>query len=265
MTSDRLPLLPHSPLPLSPVHFILAPFRFHSSVMTSINDLVLQMQLMRDQAPAGTVPVQASMYLAIAFGRTPSDVFSDKELVNCPIYLDHATFIRTVRRLLPLDEHGSRSGYTGVAPKEDLAGLLKTFGRDPIEVDDYITQYVPEDQVSLNKFLRILAKPIAGQRYPVGVYTVSRPLQGPPAKVYTIHSPNRTRGRERSKAAIGMPIQRDAVALSLARRLKYAKYRSSLQRHRARRNSDATDTSSVASVDDRDLNALAFRLCGLEL
>lgn len=231
--------------------------------MATLNDLVLSLQLLRDQAPAGTVPVQAAMYLAISFGRTPSEVFLDKELAKCSIYLDHATFIRTVRRLLPLDDQGTRSEYQGLAPREDLAGLLKIFGRDPIEVEQYMATHVPELQVGLNKFLRILAKPIAGQRYPIGIYTVSRPLDGPPAKVYATATV--TRRRERSKAAMGMPVARDAVALALARRLKYQKYRTSLQRRR--RNSDATDTSSSSgeSSNEVDVNVLAFRLCGLEL
>ncbi|KAG8895913.1 hypothetical protein FRB99_000278, partial [Tulasnella sp. 403] len=220
--------------------------------MASINDLVLQLQLLRDQAPSGTVPLQASMYLAIAFGRSPSDVFTDKELTSCPLYLDHATFIRTVRRLLPLDENGTRAEYKGTAPKDDLRGLLKTFGRDPIEVDDYLMNNVPEENVMLNKFLRILAKPIAGQRYPVGVYAVSRPLDGPATKGYTTHTVTRNARRDRSKAAIGMPVTRDSVALALARRLRYQKYRSTLLRHRSRRNSSGTDTSSESGMEDRD-------------
>jgi len=232
--------------------------------MASVNDLILQLQILRDQAPSGTVPVQASMYLAVVFGRPPSEVFTDKALVNCSTFLDHSSFIRTFRRLLPLDEEGSRTGYTGMAPRGDLNGLLKTFGRDPIEVDEYLATYVPEELVALNKFLRILAKPIAGQRYPIGIYTVSRPLEGSPSKVYATHTISRTsRSRQRAKPSIGAPAARDAVALSLARRLKHQKYRGTLLRHRARRNSSDTDTSSESGLDD--LSALAFRLRGLEI
>jgi len=234
--------------------------------MASINDLVLQLQLLRDQAPSGTVPVQASMYLAVMFGRSANDVMTDNELTKCPLYLDHATFIRTVRRLLPLDDQGTRSEYRGSASREDLRDLLKLFGRDPIEVDDFMEQHVPEAEVNLNKFLRILAKPIAGQRYPIGVYTVSRPLQGSSTKVYATATVTRTTKRQRSsKSAVGMPLARDAVALALARRQKYQKYRANLLRQRGRRNSDATETSSESGVDDRDVSVLAFRLCGLEL
>jgi len=237
--------------------------------MASINDLVLQLQLLRDQAPAGTVPVQASMYLAVAFGRPQGDVFSDKELTTCPTYLDHAAFIRTTRRLLPLDEDGSRSAYPGTAQREDLRTLLKTFGRDPLEVDEYLAQEVPEQQVNLNKFLRILAKPIAGQRYSIGVYTVSRPLGGQPLKsTYTAHIHARHARKERSRPLPGLPISRDSIALSLARRVKYQKYKSSIIRHRARRNS-GSDATSVSSSDDRgdelDVSILTFRLCSLKV
>lgn len=95
--------------------------------MASLNDIVLQLQLVRDQAPAGMVPVQASMYLAIAFGRPVAEVCADQDIISCPTFrmsscasslkditehpssaVDHATFIRTVRRLLPLDENGTR-------------------------------------------------------------------------------------------------------------------------------------------------------------
>lgn len=237
------------------------------AAMLSVNDLVLQLQLLRDTAPSGTVPVQAAIYLAIAFGRPRSDAFLDKELTTCSTYLDHSSFIRTLRRLLPLDEHGTRSAYIGLAPRSDLSDLLKIFGRDPIEVEEYINQYVSEELVALAKFLRILAKPIAGQRYPIGVYTISRPLSGAPARVYaTVTKPSCR--RDRTKSALGMPVTRDAVALALARRMKYQKYRANLIRHRTRRNSDSTETTA-SSVDiddrDRDLNVLTFRLCGLNL
>lgn len=237
------------------------------ATMSSVNDLVLQLQLLRDAAPSGTVPVQAAIYLSIAFGRPQVEAFTDKELTSCPTYLDHSSFIRTLRRLLPLDEHGTRSAYTGLTPRSDLSDLLKVFGRDPIEVEDYMNQYVPEELVALAKFLRILAKPIAGQRYSIGVYTISRPLAGVPTKVYaTITKPSCR--RDRAKSALGMPVTRDAVALALARRMKYQKYRANLIRHRTRRNSDSTETTA-SSVDvedrDRDLNVLAFRLCGLNL
>jgi len=234
--------------------------------MSSVNDLIIQLQLLREQAPAGTVPVQAAIYLAITFGRPSPDVFTDKELFNCSTFLDHATFIRTVRRLLPLDESGSRSDYTGMAAREDLRGLLKIFGRDPFEVDEYLARCVPEDQVNLNKFLRILAKPIAGQRYPIGVYTVSRPLEGPPTKVYATHTIVRNPRRDRARASMGMPIAKDAVAMALARRVKYQKYRTSILRHRSRRDSD-TDSTTSSSIEDAkdDVNLLAYQLCVLEL
>jgi len=233
--------------------------------MLTINDLVIQLQICRDGSPEGMVPVQAAMYLAVAFGRPLGDVLADKELITCPAYLDHAAFIRTTRRLLPLDEDGSRSGYLGSADREDLRSLLKTFGRDPIEVDDYISADIPEAQVNLNKFLRILAKPIAGQRYSIGVYTVSRPLGGgQPVKLYTPQVQSRTL---RKRPSPGMPIPRDSVAMSLARRVKYQKYRTSILRHRARRNSES-DATSVSSTDDRDsldVSKLTMRLCGLSV
>lgn len=37
------------------------------------------------------------------------------------------------------------SAYTGLAPRSDLSDLLKIFGRDPIEVEEYINQYVSEE------------------------------------------------------------------------------------------------------------------------
>ncbi|KAG8929300.1 hypothetical protein FRC01_004566 [Tulasnella sp. 417] len=235
--------------------------------MSSFNDLVLQLQLFRAAAPSGTVPVQAAVYLSIAFGRPQEEACTDKELTTCSTYLDHSSFIRTLRRLLPLDEQGTRSGYTGLAPRSDLSDLLKIFGRDPIEVEDYMNQYVPEHLVALAKFLRILAKPIAGQRYPIGVYTISRPLAGAPTKVFATVTKSSCR-RDRAKGALGMPVARDAVALALARRMKYQKYRANLIRHRTRRNSDSTE-STASGVDiedrDRDLNVLSFRLCGLNL
>lgn len=102
--------------------------------------------------------------------------------------------------------------------------------------------------VALAKFLRILAKPIAGQReslpelrqligfidplksdtgYPIGVYTISRPLTGAPTKVYaTVTKPSCR--RDRAKGALGMPVTRDAVALALARRMKVRHHRSFL-------------------------------------
>jgi len=236
--------------------------------MISLNDLVIQLQLLRDQAPSGTVPVQASMYLAIAFGRSQEDVFTDKELSTCATYLDHAAFIRTTRRLLPLDEDGSRSAYSGSARKDDLRGLLKTFGRDPEEVDEYLATEVPEEQVSLNKFLRILARPIAGQRYSIGLYAVSRPLRGQPQKAITHSVQSRPARKERSRPAPGMPISRDTLTLSLARRAKYQKYRQSIIRYRARRNSES-DATSVSSSDERveelDVGLLTLRLCGLKV
>ncbi|KAG8890135.1 hypothetical protein FRB98_000863 [Tulasnella sp. 332] len=236
--------------------------------MSTINDLVLQLQLCRNQAPTGMVPVQAAVYLAVAFGRPQDQVFGDKELITCPPFLDHASFIRTTRRLLPLDEDGSRTGYPGSADREDLRALLTTFGRDPIEVDEFLNNSVPETQVNLNKFLRILAKPIAGQRYSIGVYTVSRPLGGTPSAIlYNSQSPSRTTRKERSRPAPGMPLPRDAVAMSLARRVKYQKYRTSILRHRARRNSES-DATSVSSVEDREgleLAKLTMRLCGLSV
>lgn len=100
------------------------------ATMSSVNDLVLQLQLLRDAAPSGTVPVQAAIYLSIAFGRPSAEAVTDKELTNCLTYckkhvtsptlsgeanasvsllaVDHSSFIRTLRRLLPLDEHGTR-------------------------------------------------------------------------------------------------------------------------------------------------------------
>ncbi|KAG8858541.1 hypothetical protein FRB96_005213 [Tulasnella sp. 330] len=181
--------------------------------MSTINDLVLQLQLCRNQAPTGT-------------------------------------------------------GYPGSADREDLRALLTTFGRDPIEVDEFLNNSVPETQVNLNKFLRILAKPIAGQRYSIGVYTVSRPLGGTPSAIlYNSQSPSRTTRKERSRPAPGMPLPRDAVAMSLARRVKYQKYRTSILRHRARRNSES-DATSVSSVEDREgleLAKLTMRLCGLSV
>lgn len=56
--------------------------------MLSINDLVLQLQLFRDAAPSGTVPVQAAIYLAINFGRPQSDALLDKELTTCSTYCE---------------------------------------------------------------------------------------------------------------------------------------------------------------------------------
>jgi len=248
--------------------------------MASINDLVIQLQLLRDQAPAGMVPVQASMYLAVAFGRPQDQVFSDKELVTCPAFLDHAAFIRTTRRLLPLDEEGSRSAYLGSAGREDLRALLTTFGRDPVEVDEYLQTSVPEAQVNLNKFLRILAKPIAGQRYPIGLYTVSRPLAGQPNKTFAAHAQSRFQRKDRSRPLPGMPITRDSLAISLARRVKYQKYRACILRHRSRRysESDATSVSSAdessssssislsnARVAEPDVNVLTLHLGGLKV
>ncbi|KAG8993461.1 hypothetical protein FRB94_010750 [Tulasnella sp. JGI-2019a] len=234
--------------------------------MSTINDLIIQLQLCRDQAPAGMIPVQAAMYLAVAFGRPQDQVFGDKELITCPAFLDHAAFIRTTRRLLPLDEDGTRAGYPGSADREDLRALLTAFGRDPIEVDEFMSESVPETQVNLNKFLRILAKPIAGQRYSIGVYTVSRPLGGgPPIKMYTPQFSSRVVRKDRSRPAPGMPMPRDSVAMSLARRVKYQKYRASIQRLRARRNSES-DATSVSSADDGEgleLSKLTMRLCGL--
>jgi len=52
--------------------------------MDSFNALVIQLQLLGAQTPAGTVPLQAAMYLAIQFGRDPVEVFRDTELLNAP-------------------------------------------------------------------------------------------------------------------------------------------------------------------------------------
>jgi len=231
--------------------------------MSSINDLVIQLQLVKERAPQGFVPIQTTMCLAIRFGRPTAAVIADPELVNAPTFLDHSSFIKLLRRLLPLDSLGSRSQYNGSATRDDLEQLLKTFGRDPIEVDQFMTTNVPETEVPLPKFLRIIAKPIAGQRYPIGVYNVSRPLEGSAKTASQNYS--RIHRRDRAKTAVGMPIPRDGLAMTLARRSRYQKYRASIQRHRARRNSDATDSSSESGFGERDLGALAFKLRGLQL
>ncbi|KAG8930610.1 hypothetical protein FRC02_003985 [Tulasnella sp. 418] len=229
--------------------------------MDSFNALVLQLQIMGGSTPpAGTVPVQGALYLAIAFGRDPKSVFADQEVANLPNYLDHATFIRTVRRLLPLDESGGRSEYRGTACKEDLRGLLKAFGREPYEVDDYLLRCVPEDQVNFNKFIRILAKPIAGQRYPIGVYTVSRPLDSPTSnnnKVRAILAAARrprssstsststtssSRSRQNIKAGLGISsTASDPMASALAKRIKFQRL------HRSRHQRSSSLPSSLSS------------------
>jgi hypothetical protein len=52
--------------------------------MDSFNALVLQLQILGPQSPAGMVPLQAAMYLAIQFGRDPVEVFRDTELLHAP-------------------------------------------------------------------------------------------------------------------------------------------------------------------------------------
>lgn len=121
--------------------------------------------------------------------------------------------------------------------------------------------------MGLNKFLRILAKPIAGQRessastakmvhnsfpdigYPIGIYTVSRPLDGAPTKSYALTQPSstvRSRGRERTKAALGISVQRDAVTLALARRLRVSCTRTPLELHHLNRMSCSTPSIVTA-------------------
>lgn len=69
------------------------------AAMLSVNDLVLQLQLLRDTAPSGTVPVQAAIYLAIAFGRPRSDAFLDKELTTCSTYCEKPNLNPALARL----------------------------------------------------------------------------------------------------------------------------------------------------------------------
>lgn len=47
----------------------------------------------------------------------------------------------------------SGSEYTGSAPREDLSGLLKTFGRDAVEVDRFMSENVPEQQGERKEYL----------------------------------------------------------------------------------------------------------------
>jgi len=230
--------------------------------MSSLNDIVIQLQILGEQAPEGYTPVQTAMYLAISFGRPAPDVCDDKELRNCSVFLDHANFIRLLRRLLPLDGKGTRSHYTGLVPKYDMSSLLQVFGRDPSEVEHYMSIHVPEDQIGIAQFLRILGKPIAGQRYPAGVYAASRPLAGASSRS---SATNRVNRRMCSKTAAVMPLPRDAVAMALTRRNKYLKYRAAILRQRARRGSDATDSSSECGGLDRELGALSSKLRGLRL
>ncbi len=52
--------------------------------------------------------------------------------------------------------------------------------------------------------------------YPIGVYKVSRPLEGSAKTASQNYS--RIHRRDRAKTAIGMPIPRDGLAMTLARR-----------------------------------------------